>query len=211
MANMLRIDASARIAGSHSRQVAEGIAAAWKEAFPTGDLTHRDIGDGSIPHISNDTIEAFFLEPDQQSDAQREAIRLSDELVDELQSADTLLLSLPFYNFSMPSVLKAWIDQVVRVNRTFSIGKDGFSGLAKTRRAIVVIAYGAAGYVGDGPMAAADFAEPHLKFLLNFIGIQDITFIQVDGTNDPDEIVAERKRRAVDQGRRAFDLPEPVV
>lgn len=211
MATLLRVDSSARQDGSHSRDVADRILELWKSLNPGGQAVEREIGDGSVPHISNDTIQAFFTDPAAQSDAQRGAIVTSDHLVDELQAADTVLVSVPFYNFSVPSSLKAWIDQVVRVDRTFAIGEDGFSGLATARRAIVVIAYGAPGYQMGGALASANFAEPYLKFLFEFIGIPDVTILSLDGTNEAEQVVESRKQQLVETARQVLSRPLPVA
>ena len=207
MATLLRVDSSARQDGSHSRDVADRIMNIWKSQNPGGHTVERKIGDGSVPHISNDTIQAFFTDPAEQTGAQKQAIVTSDHLVEELQAADTLLVSVPFYNFSVPSSLKAWIDQVVRVNRTFAIGEDGFSGLARARRAIVVIAYGAPGYQAGGSLASANFAEPYLKFLLEFIGIPDVTILSLDGTNEAEDVVERRKRQLTETARQVLSRP----
>jgi FMN-dependent NADH-azoreductase len=96
---------------------------------------------------------------------------------------------LPMYNFGVPSALKAWFDQIIRIGRTFSFDGIGFAGLLQGKRAIVVTAYGASGYV-DGAFKAADFATPYVNFALNFIGITDVTVIPVEGINMGPEALA---------------------
>jgi len=113
------------------------------------------------------------------------------------QEADVLLIATPMYNFSVPSALKAWIDQVVRIGRTFSYDGKGFAGLLPGRRAFVMVAYGAGGYLDGGPFAAADFVQPYLKFLLGFLGISDVTFVAIEQTTaDAATIAAGRARAA---------------
>eukprot|EP00903_Cladosiphon_okamuranus_P002460 g2458.t1 len=112
----------------------------------------------------------------------RSATALSDELIAEIQQSDTLLLAVPIYNFSIPAALKAWIDQIMRIGHTFSMDENGFQGLVKARRAVIVCAYGSEGYLVKEPFAAANFLEPYLNFLFTFLGIETIEFVHVQGT-----------------------------
>lgn len=185
MPTLLRIDASARRAGSHSRLLGDHAEAAWRAAHPGGTVLRRDLAAAPLPHVSEPTIGAFFTPPDALSAEQQAAIALSDRLVAELLAADTLLVTTPMYNFGIPSALKAWIDHIMRVGRTFSYDGTGFAGLAGGRDAILAMAYGATGYTGGGPFAAADFALPHLRFLLGFMGIAEVQAFAVEGTSGP--------------------------
>jgi FMN-dependent NADH-azoreductase len=129
---------------------------------------------------------------------------LSDELIAEIQDSDTLLLAVPIYNFSIPAALKAWIDQVMRIGHTFSMDETGFKGLVKARRAVIVCAYGAEGYLQEEPFAAANFLEPYLKFLFTFLGIERVEFVHVQGTaTAAPEAFAERLDDARTQAREA--------
>jgi FMN-dependent NADH-azoreductase len=178
MTTFLRIDASSRKDASYSRQIGDRVAA----TLAADRTIHRDLADTPIPHVTNDMIGAFFGDPAAMTAEQQAASALSDTLLAELAAADTVLVTLPMYNFGIPSALKAWFDQIVRINRTFSFDGQGFAGLLTGKRAIVVTAYGAAGYV-DGAFKAADFATPYVTFALNFIGITDVTVIPVEGVN----------------------------
>jgi FMN-dependent NADH-azoreductase len=185
MSTLLRIDASSRKTGSYSRRVGDDVEAAIGPA----NIIRRDLADTSIPHVTTDMIGAFFSDPAALTEDQRAASALSDRLLAELVAADTLLITLPMYNFGVPSALKAWFDQIVRLNRTFSFDGQAFKGLLTGKKAVVVTAYGAAGYV-DGAFASADFATPYVTFALNFIGITEVTVIPVEGVNLGDAAVA---------------------
>ena len=100
------------------------------------------------------------------------------------------------YNFSIPSALKAWIDQIVRINRTFAYDGAHFTGLLKVRRVVIVAAFGAAGY-GDA-LASADFVTPYLKFLFGFLGVSDVTVIPTEATTADAATVAANVDRAKD-------------
>lgn len=177
---LLRIDASARLAGSTSRRLADGIESRWKAQFPRGTVIRRDLAADPISHITDITIQGFYTPPDQLTAALRAAIAHSDSLIAELKSAHTVLISTPIYNFALPSALKAWIDQIVRVGHSFAYEDGQFRGLVKGPRAVLALAYGAGGY--QGPMAAMDFLRPYLSSLLNFIGIAQVQVIAAEAT-----------------------------
>lgn len=191
MTLLLRINSSSRRTGSHSAAVADHFEACFRKKHADCDVITRHVADSSIPIISQKTIEGFYTPPEAMSDDLVEATALSDQLISELQRADTLLITAPIYNFSIPAALKTWIDQIVRMGHTFAYEDGSFQGLVRTRRAVVVVAYGAEGYLEGQPFAAANFVEPYLKFLLSFLGISDIRFISVQGTTaDPETVRA---------------------
>lgn len=190
MNTLLRIDASSRHDGSWSRRVGDELAA---HLAPARTIT-RDLATMPLPHISVATIGAFFSDTATHGAAESEATALSEELIAEIEAADDILIAVPMYNFGVPSALKAWIDQIVRIGRTFSFDGQNFGGLVTGKRAFVVIAYGAAGYGSD--FRTADFVAPYLRFVLNFIGISDVTVIPVEGINMGQSEAAEALARS---------------
>lgn len=196
MPTLLRIDASSRTDGSHSRFIADRAVAAWRAATPQGVVVERAVADGSIPVLSQETIEGFYTPDADMTDALRAATALSDTLIDELQSADLLLISAPIYNFTAPAALKLWIDQVVRIGRTFAVETGAFKGLARTPKAVVVCVYGAEGYGKGEVFAPANFLEPYLDFLLGFLGIRDVRFVTLQGSTGARSAVEARREAA---------------
>jgi len=180
MSSLLRIDASSRLNGSHSRALADAFETAWSARFPRGTIIRRDLAAKPIAHIHETTIAGFYASPETLDASLTDAVALSDELIGELNAADTILIATPMYNFSVPSALKSWIDQVVRINRTFSYDGERFTGLLKARRVVIVAAFGAGGY--SGALAAADFVTPYLKFLFSFLGVAEIRVIPAEAT-----------------------------
>lgn len=180
---LLRIDASSRSQGSVSRRLADAIEAHWLAAHPQGRVQRRDLAAQPVPHIENDTIAGYYTPPADLTPALRAATALSDELIQELKSAHTVLIASPIYNFSMPSALKAWIDQIVRIGHTFAYEDGQFRGLVQGPRAVLALAYGAGGY--QGPLAAMDHLRPYLSQLLPFIGIADVRVIAAEATTAP--------------------------
>lgn len=189
MTTLLRIDSSSRHDGSWSRRFGDDLA---RHLAPTRIVT-RDLAATPVPHLSEATIGAFFADPATLDAAAREATALSDALLAEIAAADDILITVPMYNFGIPSALKAWIDQIVRIGRSFSFDGQTFGGLIHGKRAFVVVAYGAAGYAGD--FRPADFVAPYLTFVLNFIGIADVTVIPVEGINMGQAEAAEAAAR----------------
>ena len=194
MPTLLRIDASSRLTGSHSRALAEAFEAAWSARFLGGTILRRDLATNPIAHIHETTIAGFYTPPENLDDKLKGAVALSDELIGELNAADTVLIATPMYNFAVPSALKSWIDQVVRINRTFSYDGKNFTGLVKARRVVVVAAFGAGGY--GGAIATAGFVTPYLKFLFGFLGVSDITVIPAEATTADAATVASNIDRA---------------
>ena len=191
MAKILRIDSSSRTQGSHSRELADYFQATWLKHHPQTEIIVRDIIKTPILHITESTITGFYTPTEQLTPQLSQAIALSDELVDELQSADILLLSVPMYNFSVPSALKAWIDQIVRIGRTFAYDGTNFTGLVNVKQAYVICAYGSSGFGEGKPLAALNFLEPYLKQLFGFLGIEDVTFLNLEGTTADEATVAQ--------------------
>ena len=201
MHTILRIDTSARGTGSVTRDLGNHLEQALLKTTPDARVMRRDLAATPLPHIVDTTIAGYYTPADQMTETLRNATALSDTLIAELRAADTLLLTVPMYNFSVPSALKAWIDQIVRIGHTFAYDGTNFTGLVTGKKAYVVCAYGAGGYGPDRPFGAANFVEPYLRFLLNFLGIADVTFFSIEATTAGAEVVAanaEAARRAIE-------------
>lgn len=180
MSHILHLDASARAERSISRTLSYEFLTAWKDAHSDDTLTYRDLGHQSIPHVTEAWIAAAYSSPADQTPELQEAIRLSDELIDELLAADRYVVGLPMYKFSVPSVFKAYLDQIVRVGRTFTVDSSGYTGLVKDRKMLVITAQGGS-YRPGTPTEAYNFHEPYLRTIFGLIGITDISFIYADG------------------------------
>jgi FMN-dependent NADH-azoreductase len=174
---LLRIDSSARTA-SVTRQLTAKAAEKWKENNPDGYVIHRDLSAIEIPPITDDWS-ATHLDASKLSLGQRSYLSTSDQLIDELRAADTIVIGAPMYNFSISSPLKAWIDQIVRLGKTFGAGPNGPRGLLEMKKVIVITARGGA-YEKGTAREAFDFQEPYLRHILGFIGLTDVTFIHAE-------------------------------
>ena len=174
---LLQIDSSAR-SSSVTRQLTSKFVEEWKANHPTGEVIQRDLATTMFPPITDDWG-ATHLEPSQLTPAQRNYLSTSDHLIDELKSADFVVIGSPMYNFAIPSPLKAWIDQIVRMGKTFGYGSSGARGLLTYKRVVVITARGGA-YEKGTPAEKVDFQEPYLRHILGFIGLNDVTFIHAE-------------------------------
>jgi FMN-dependent NADH-azoreductase len=176
MTTALIVTSSANGAASVSSQLADTLADRLREADPAAHIILRDVGSEPLPHLTADTVAAIKGEPATQ--AELAARVLSDSLVAELAAADILVIASPMYNFGMSSTLKAWFDHVLRAGLTFRYTAEGPEGLMTGKKAVVIESR--AGFYSEGPAAAMDGQEPHIRILLGFMGITDVTFVRAE-------------------------------
>lgn len=186
---VLHIDASARRTGSATRDLTDRIL----RRLEPGRVIRRDLT-APLPLLTEDWIGANFTAPDQRDAAQRELLALSDSLVEELRAADTLVIGLPVYNFSVPAAFKAWIDLVARVGLTFRYTETGPEGLLTGKRAIIAVASG-----GTPVGSEADFATGYVRHMLGFLGITEVEFIAADRMAIDPEAALGAAQSAVDR------------
>src|SRR4028118_1218902 len=186
MTHILHLDASPRGDRSVSRTLAKEFISNWQAAHPNDTVTYRDIGHHPVPFVTEAWIAGAFTPPDLHSPESAEAMRISDELVDEFLAADRYVFSIPMYNFSIPANFKAYLDQIVRAGRTFSVDETGYKGLVHNKKMTIIMAQGGA-YPEGSPTHAYDLQTPYLKLIFGFIGITDIEFIYADSLNLGDE------------------------
>lgn len=131
---------------------------------------------------------------------------LSERLIAELEAADFVVIGTPMNNFTVPSTLKAWIDHIVRIRRTFRSSPEGKIGLLRDRPLIVVSAHG--GYCGDTPPGQPDFLTPYLRAIFATIGIETVDFLRLEGMSRGPDAVA----RSLDHARDWIeqDLPKLI-
>ena len=177
MSSVLVITSSALGASSVSNQIVQDAVAGLRARDPDLNVITRDLGNTPIPHLNSDSA-AVLRGTTPANDAQATAQILSDELIGELKAADTVVIGSPMYNFGITSTLKAWFDHVLRAGITFRYAETGPVGLLKGKRAIVIESRG--GFFSDGVTKSMDSQEPHLRTLLGFMGIADVTFIRAE-------------------------------
>ncbi len=181
MPTLLHIDSSP-LESSVSRELGREFVKTWKAKNPNGTVIYRDLAAAAPKGIDSAWIQAVYTPAASRTPEQIETLALSDELVGELEQADEYVFGIAMHNFSIPSVLKLWIDQIARVGRTFSYGEYGPKGLLEGKKATVLAASGGV-YAADTPLAAYDFVEPYFKTVLGFMGVTDVTFVNAGGTS----------------------------
>ncbi|MBP5072773.1 NAD(P)H-dependent oxidoreductase [Pseudomonas chlororaphis] len=186
MSRILAVHGSPRGERSHSRRLTEGFLQAWLKAHPQGQLTRREVGRASLPHVSEAFVAAaFYPEPQARPLSMQADLALSDELVTEVLEHELLVISAPMYNFSVPSGLKAWVDQIVRLGLTFNTVQDNgiaqYEPLVRGKKALIVTSRGGFGFGPGGELEAMNHADPWLRTALGFIGIDDVTVVAAEG------------------------------
>jgi FMN-dependent NADH-azoreductase len=183
MSTLLHLESSPRAARSHSRKLGLEFVTAWQAARPGSRVITHDLVAEPPPFISEAWTGAAFNDPANRSPSERAAIAVSDRYIDELLAADELVISTPIYNLSVPAVLKAWIDQIVRFGRTFARSDIGFAGLIKGKKVTVIVASGSDFRPGT-PGGAYNHLEPYLRAILGFVGITDVRFVYAYSLNE---------------------------
>jgi FMN-dependent NADH-azoreductase len=187
MSTILYINSSIRNTGSVSRQLSGEFIEKLKAAHPGTNVITRDLATHPIPHLDEAMMGAFFTPENQRTSGQSNVVRLSDDLVSELLSADTIVIGAPMYNFSVSSTLKSWIDHVARAGVTFRYTDTGPEGMVKGKKVYIFTSRG--GVYSTGPAKAMDFHETYLRAVLGFIGLTDIHFIHSEGLAMGDDAV----------------------
>ncbi|MHC5746901.1 MAG: FMN-dependent NADH-azoreductase [Nostoc sp.] len=196
MGNILHIDSSPRGDRSKSRKLAKEFIAAWQEQHPDDVISYRDLRQTPVPHVTEDWIVACFTPPEALTSEMTELLKFSDELVDEFLAADRCVFSVPMYNFSIPSNFKGYIDQVIRVGRTFTEEDGQVKGLAKGKKVLFITSRGVE-YGAGSPYEGWDCQEPALRYAFQFMGVTDIEFIHANGLDMGDEV----RKRALDKAQ----------
>ena len=171
---ILRVDSSAKTENSESRRLTNRIINGLKTNGKSLDVTVRDLN-YSLPQVNISWIEANNTPSDDQTDEHKKTLALSDTLVAEIEAADTLIIGVALYNFSITASLKLWIDLVCRARKTFAYVDGSPKGLMTGKKAIICFASGGTPFESN-----IDYASGYLRHILGFIGITDVTFISAD-------------------------------
>lgn len=174
---ILEVQASARGTGSISRELTADLIAALEDRHGRADITLRDLALG-LPFVDEAWVGANFTPDEERTSTHRQILSRSDDLVAELQAADVIVIGAPIYNFSVPAVLKAWIDMIARARLTFRYTETGVEGLLSGKKVYVVVPSG--GVPVGSPM---DFATPYLRHALGFVGITEVEIIGAQGAD----------------------------
>ena len=177
---LLKIQTSLFQNDGQSSLLTSEFAENWLAANPGGEIILRDLARNPVPHLDPERFQAFTSDPAARTPAQQAVVDFSDSLIEEIRSADVLVLGVPMYNFSVPSSLHAYFDHVARAGVTFEYTAEGPRGLLTGKKAYVVITRG--GFYGE------DHAQTNfIRQFLGFIGIHDVEFVHAEGLAVGDE------------------------
>ena len=183
MPTLLAIESSPRGERSVSRTLTAKFIEGWKADHAGGTATTRDLMKTRLPFVDLPWIAGAYSPAEQHSPEMKQALAISDELISELMAADHIVIGTSIYNFTIPAVLKAYIDHVVRVGVTVT---PSYEGLVKGKKATVILASGGV-YTPGSPTEAYNLASSYMKQILGFIGITDVTVLLAGGTSAIDK------------------------
>jgi FMN-dependent NADH-azoreductase len=179
MPTLLHLDSSP-LESSISRELTREYAKTWENSHPDGKVIHRDLAKHAPKPVDQGWIYAAYTPETNRTPEQKAALKLSDELIDELERADEYVIGVAMHNFSIPSVLKLWIDQIARKGKTFAYSETGPQGMLHGKKATILVATGGV-YAAGTPASALNFVEPYLKALLGFLGVTDVKVVTAGG------------------------------
>jgi FMN-dependent NADH-azoreductase len=199
---ILHVTCSPRGLASESSRLSQKVIGFLLQREPTAIVVNRVLAGGALPHI--DASYATALGATRQSPAEISpagSMSRSEELVRELESSDVVVIATPMHNFTVPSALKAWIDHIVRIRRTFNVTAEGKAGALRDRPVFIAVSSGGR-YSGERANQP-DFLTPYLKAILGTVGLHDLTFFSVEGSALGAVGLAEARTRT-DQALRAY-------
>ena len=180
MSKLLHIDSSILGGNSVSRQLTAQIVASWRASHPATEVNYLDLAVDTPSHLSAESLGFRMPAGSAMSDAQKRENAVSEALVTQFLAADVIVVGAPLYNFSIPSQLKAWIDRIAQVGRTFAYTEKGPVGLAGGKTVIVASSRGGM-YSTSEAGNATEHQESYLKVVFGFLGITDVRFVRAEG------------------------------
>jgi FMN-dependent NADH-azoreductase len=187
---ILHITSSSRAGASASYQLSQRVVEGLKARHPAAQVVPRDLSAEPLPHVDGQYSSALSRGVGGEAHAQGlSSLAWSDLLIEELKQADCIVIGTPMHNFTVPSVLKAWIDHVVRIGVTFNATPEGKFGTLADRPVYIAVSSG--GYRTGERARQPDFLEPYLRAILGTIGLKNLSFISAEATvMNPDAITA---------------------
>ncbi|MEO8023407.1 NAD(P)H-dependent oxidoreductase [Polaromonas sp.] len=180
MSKLLHIDSSILGGNSVSRQLTAQIVASWRAAHPATEVSYLDLAVDTPSHLSAESLGFRMPAGAALSDVQKRENAVSEALVTQFLAADVIVVGAPLYNFTIPTQLKAWIDRIAQVGRTFAYTDKGPVGLAGGKTVIVASTRGGM-YSTSEAGNATEHQESYLKVVFGFLGITDVRFVRAEG------------------------------
>jgi FMN-dependent NADH-azoreductase len=211
---VLHIDASASLGvsgidayGSHTRRLTRHLVHRWRAIRPQDQVLYRDVSREPPSPVTADWIAAAFTPPEHRDGRMRARLAESDRLIEELEMADVVVMGAPMYNYGIPSTLKAWIDNVVRVGETFGFDRERADShywpmLPAGKRLVILSSRGDGGYEPGGPLAALNLVERSVTGPMSFIGLTDTRGMAIEHVDAGDD---DRLAGSLAQAEAAID------
>ncbi|MEM9012465.1 MAG: NAD(P)H-dependent oxidoreductase [Pseudomonadota bacterium] len=203
---ILRIDSSGRLSKSYSRPLADRMVAGLQARNPGALVVTRDLTAQVPPVVDEAWFDAAYTAEDERSEAARQALAASDEIVEEFLRASAIVIAAPIYNFSVSAQLKLWIDQVARFGRTFTYTENGPKPLGEDRPTYLIVASG-----GTKIDSEIDFATGYLRHILGFIGLRSVHVIEADQLMQHAETKLPAAEAQIDALVAAFEPKRAVL
>ncbi len=198
---LLHIDASARVDRSISRDLSAKFVETWVKARPGDEVIRRDIGQNPPGFVTEEWIAASFTPKEKRTRTHRVELAESDELIAELAVANIVVLGTPMYNYGMPAALKAWMDQVIRVNETFSFdlarGDWPLQPILKDKVLVGLTSRGEFGFAPGGVREHMNFLDGHIEAVAHYLGLSERHFVHVEYQEFHDERHRRSREHAV--------------
>jgi FMN-dependent NADH-azoreductase len=198
---LLHIDSSIQGQNSMSRTLTAEIVEKQRRLNPGLEVIYHDLAEEPLPHLSGLHLAAAQAGVSEHTRELQHDLARSEAALEEFLAADIVVVGAPMYNFGVPSQLKAWIDRLSVVGKTFRYSEKGAEGLAGGRKVIVASSRGGV-YGVDTPMAALDHQETYLRSVFGFIGITDIEFVRAEGVS----MGPDAREKALEAARAAIAL-----
>lgn len=184
MTTLLHIDASARSDRSLSRKLSQAFVEAWVERDDNTQVIARDVGGNPPPFVTEAWIAAVFTPEEQMTPEKREEIRLSDELIDEIDRADVIVIGTPMYNYGMPASLKSWFDKVIRIGKTFTFDLDRgdypLEPIMGGKKLVILSSRGEFGFGPGGVRENMNHLDTHIQTCAHYLGVNETHVISID-------------------------------
>jgi FMN-dependent NADH-azoreductase len=184
MTTILHIDASARTDRSLSRKLSKAFVESWIEQDDKTQVIARDVGHNPPPFVTEDWIAAVFTPEAHMTPEKREEIRLSDELIDEIDRADVIVIGAPMYNYGMPASLKSWFDKVIRIGKTFTFdlarGDYPLEPIMSGKKLVILSSRGEFGFGPGGVREKMNHLDTHIQTCAHYLGVNETHVISID-------------------------------
>jgi FMN-dependent NADH-azoreductase len=177
---LLQVDASVLGTNSVSRQLTADIVAEWRRVHPDTTVDYLDLAVDTPNHFDANALGIKVGLQAEPTEAQKRENAVSEKLVSQFLAADVIVVGAPLYNFSIPTQLKAWIDRLAQIGRTFKYTDKGPVGLAGGKTVIVASSRGGIYSTSEGGQAA-EHQESYLKVVFGFFGITDVRIVRAEG------------------------------